>query len=125
MPAQAFEVERRQILCRLAAHLDTAAEDFEKVGDDVILENFIVIGFQAVEDLAAHRHDGLKFTVAALFYRTECGITLDDIQLTAGRILGAAVHELLHTVSEVNIAGQLLFDIQTRLFRLFAAALVN
>ena len=39
--------------------------------------------------------------------------------------LAAAVHEFLHTVGEVNIAGQLLFDIQTRLFRLFAAALVD
>ena len=125
VPAQAVEVERRQILRRLAAHLDAAAEDLEQVGNDVVLEDLVVIRLQAVQDLAAHGHDRLKFAVAALLDRAERGVALHDVQLAARNVLRAAVDELLHAVCQIDVAGQLLFDVEARLFRLLAAALVD
>ena len=52
-------------------------------------------------------------------------VALHDVELPAGHVLGAAVHELLHPVGDVHGAGQLLFDVQAGLFRGLPAALVD
>ena len=48
VPAQVFQVKRGQILCLLRLHLHTAAEHADEVGDDIGLENAVIIGLQAV-----------------------------------------------------------------------------
>ena len=108
-----------------AAQLNTAAHDTDQVGDDLRLENTSVVGFQAVQDLAADGHDGLELRVAALLDRTHSGIALHDVQLAAAGILGAAVDELLHAVGEVHLLGHRLFDGDARLFGVFAALLID
>ncbi len=76
----------------------------DEVGDDIVLKNLIKISLEAVQNLTAHWHDGLEFRVTSLLTRAECGITLDDVQLTARSVLGAAVNELLHAVGHVQTA---------------------
>ena len=64
VPAQAAEVEGRQVLDVLVAHLDAAAHDAQQVRDDLALENAGIIRLQAVENFAADGHDALKLRVA-------------------------------------------------------------
>ena len=63
VPAQAAEVEGRQVLDVLVAHLDAAAHDAQQVRDDLALENAGIIRLQAVENFAADGHDALKLRV--------------------------------------------------------------
>ena len=125
VPAEVLKVERGQVLRLLRLHLYAAAEHADKVGDDVGFENALVIGLQAVEDLAADGHDALKLRVARELDGAKGGIALDDIDLALRHILRAAVDELLHAVGDVKAAGQLLFDVQAGLFGRLAAPLVD
>ena len=113
---QVVKVEGGQLLVVLAAHLHAAAHHLDEVHDDVRFENAGVVSFQAVQNLAADGHDGLIFTVAAGLDCAHCRIALHDVQLTAGSVLGAAVHELLHAVGKVDLGGQRLFDALARFF---------
>ena len=122
---QVVQIEAGQILIVAAAQLNAAAHDADQVGDDLRLEDAGVVGLQAVQDLAADRHDGLKFRVTALLDRAHSGIALHDIQLTAGGVLGAAVHELLHAVGEIHLRGHRLFDRDARLLGVLAALLID
>ena len=81
VPAEVLKVERGQVLRLLRLHLYAAAEHADKVGDDVGFENALVIGLQAVEDLAADGHDALKLRVARELDGAKGGIALDDIDL--------------------------------------------
>ena len=108
-----------------AAQLDAAAHDADQVGDDFGFENAGVVGFQAVQDLTADGHDGLRLRVAALLDRAHSGIALHDVQLAAGGILRAAVHELLHAVGQIHLLGHRLFDGDTRFFGVLAALLID
>ena len=89
------------------------------------LENAAVIGFEAVQNFAAHRHDGLELRVPALLDGAHGGIALDDIQLPAGGVAGAAVHKLLHPVGQVHLGGDVLFDADAGFFSVLAALLVD
>ena len=122
---QVVQIEGRQLLVVLAAQLDAAAHHLDEVHDDVRLEDAGIVGLEAVQDLAADGHDGLILAVAALLDGTHSRIALDDIQLAAGSVLGAAVHELLHPVGEVDLGGERLFDALARLFGVFPALLVD
>ena len=81
VPAEVLKVECGQVLRLLRLHLYAAAEHADKVGDDVGFENALVIGLQAVEDLAADGHDALKLRVARELDGAKGGIALDDIDL--------------------------------------------
>ena len=109
----------------LAAQLDAAAHDLDEIHDDVRLEDTGIIGLEAVQDLAPDGHDGLIFAVAAGLDRAHSRVALHDIQLPAGGVLGAAVHELLHPVGEVDLGREGLFDALARLFGVLTALLVD
>ena len=83
VPAEVLKVERGQVLRLLRLHLYAAAEHADEVGDDVGFENALVIGLQAVEDLAADGHDALKLRVARELDGAKGGIALDDEQFGA------------------------------------------
>ena len=123
--AEIVEVEGGKLLVVLAAQLHAAAHDLDEVHDDVRLEDAGIVGLEAVQDLAADGHNGLIFTVAAGLDRTHSRIALDDIQLTAGGVLGSAVHELLHPVREVDLGRERLFDALARFFGVLTALLVH
>ncbi len=84
-----------------------------------------IISLEAVQDFTADGHNGLIFTVAALLDSAHSGIALDDVELPAGGVLGAAVHELLHPVGQVDLGGQRLFDALAGLLGVLAALLVH
>ncbi len=109
----------------LVLDLHSAAHDLEQVGDDLVFEDLGVIRLEAVEDLAPDGHDALVLRVPAELHRPHGGVSLHDVELPAGHVLGAAVHELLHPVGDVHGAGQLLFDVQAGLFRGLPATLVD
>ena len=125
VPAEIFQAEGGQILGPLVLHLHTAAQHPHEIGDDVALKNAGVIRLEAVEDFAADGHDALKLRIARELAGAQGGIALHDVNLPAGDILGAAVHELLHPVGEIQIARELLFQVLAGLLRLLAAALVD
>ena len=108
----------------LVLDLDSAAEHLHQVGDYVALEYPHIVRFQAVEYLAAHRHDPLKLRVARELARAECGVALHDVYLAALRVAAAAVDKLLHAVRDIYAAGELLLHALPRALRRLAAALV-
>ena len=56
VPAQlAFRSNEDRSLLAFDLHFHAAAQHLEQVGDDIVFENFVVIGFQAVKNFAAHR----------------------------------------------------------------------
>ena len=125
VPAQTVQIEALELLVRLGRDLHAAAQHLEQVGDDLALEDARVIRFQAVQDLAAHRNDRLEFGITRQLDGAQSGITLHDIQLSAGDILRAAVHKLLHGIGNINIAGQLFLDGKPSALGIFAGALVD
>ena len=63
IPAQIVQIEKElKLLIGLGGDLHAAAQHLQDIGDDIALKDADIIGLEAVEDLAAHRHDGLKFT---------------------------------------------------------------
>ena len=48
VPAEVLKVERAEVLGLFRLHLDAAAEDADEVGDDLGLEDAVIIRFQAV-----------------------------------------------------------------------------
>ena len=124
IPPEHIQVKRRKLLVA-GLDLHPAAQHFDQVGDDVAFEDLIVIGLEAIQDLAPDGHDGLKFRVTPLLAGTQGGVALHDIDLPLVQVLAAAVHKLLHPVGHIHGAGQLLFDVQPGLFRLLPAALVH
>ena len=105
--------------------LHAAAHHAQKVGDDLTFEDARVVGLEAVENFAAHRHDALKFRVARELDRAHGGIALDDVKLALFCVAAAAVDEFLHTVGDVQIAGEFLLDGHAGALGGFAAALVD
>ncbi len=57
-------------------------------------EHFAAVHFPSVQNFAAQRQDGLKFLVPRLFGRASGGITLDQKQLGARRILPGTIGQL-------------------------------
>ena len=86
----------------MVLHLDPTAQHTDEVGDDVGLENALVVRLQTVENLAAHGHNALKFRVARKLDRAESGVAPDDIDFAPGYILRAAVDKLLHAVGNIQ-----------------------
>ena len=48
VPAKIVDIKGVQVLDKLARHLDAAAEDLQKVGDDLTLENTRIVGLETV-----------------------------------------------------------------------------
>ena len=48
VPAKIVDIKGVQVLDKLARHLDAAAEDLQKVGDDLALEDARIVGLEAV-----------------------------------------------------------------------------
>ena len=48
VPAKIVDIKGVQVLDKLARHLDAAAEDLQKVGDDLTLENARIVGLETV-----------------------------------------------------------------------------
>ena len=44
-----------ELLVGLGLNLHAAAQHLDEVGDDLVFENLVIVGLQAVEDFAAHR----------------------------------------------------------------------
>ena len=124
-PAQGGEVERLQVLRVLVLHLHAAAQHLHQVRDDVGLEDAHVVGFQAVEDLAAHRHDALELGVAGELAGAQGRVALDDVDLAPLGVAAAAVDELLDPVCDVDGAGELLLHPKAGALGRLAAALVD
>ena len=109
LPPKGVDVKGIDVLGALVLHLHAAAQHPQQIGDDVAFEYLVIIGLQAVEDLAPHGHDTLKLRVPALLAGAQSGVALHDIQLPPLHISGAAVHEFLDAVGDVDAAGELLF----------------
>ena len=125
VPSEVHEIEVRHILGPFVVDFHAAAKDLQQVGDNLAFEDLAEIRFQAVEDLAADRHDALKFCVPAQLDRAQGRVALHDIELTAFCVLRAAVHKFLNPVGDIHIAGELLLDVEPGLLRGLAAALVD
>ena len=67
----------------------------------------------------------MKFGISSELDGCHRGVTLYDVKLTAFGVAGAAGNEFFHTVGNVSLRGELLFDVQTCAFRIFAAALID
>ena len=106
-------------------HLHAAAQDLHQIRDNIALEDPGIVGLQAVEDLAPDGHQPLELRIPALLAGTQSGVALHDVDLPLAHVLGAAVHELLHPVGNVDLLRQLLFLVDTGLLRRFPAALIN
>ena len=105
--------------------LHAAAQHTDEIRDDLAFEDPGIVRLQAVEDLAPDGHDALILRVPAELDAAQGGIALHDINFPLLHILGAAVHEFLDPVGDVNIAGEFFLDIQPLLLRAFPAALVH
>ena len=125
VPPEVIQVEGRHVLDVLVLDLHAAAQDLDEVRDDVAFENTGVVRLQAVEDLAPDGHDALVLCVPGLLDAAQSAVALHDVDLPLVHVLGAAVHEFLYPVGDVDGAGELLLDVQTGLLRLFPAALVE
>ena len=109
----------------LARHIHAAAQDPDEVHDDVAFEDPGVVRLQAVQDLAPDGHDALVLRVPALLDAAESGVALHDIDLPAGDVLGAAVHELLHPVGDGDVGGELGLGVEPGPLGTLPAALVD
>ena len=89
----------------LVLDFHAAAQHLQQVGNDLTLEYLGIVGFQAVQYLAPHRHDALVLRVPAELHRSHSRVALHDVQLPAARVLGPAVHKLLHPVGDIHTAG--------------------
>ena len=67
-------------------------------------QNFIRRDFPGIEDLTFERHDRLIFTIARLFGGTTCGVTFDEKQFGAVKILCSTVRQFTR---QRRTAGQL------------------
>ena len=67
----------------------------------------------------------MELRVAGLLAGAQCRVALHDVDLAALHILGAAVHEFLHAVGDVDLLGELFLLIDAGFLRRFTAALVN
>ena len=118
-------MEGGKLLVRFGVNLHTAAKHLDDVGDDVVFKDFIKIRLQAVQNLSAHRNDCLELCVASQLAGTQRRVTLHDVDFPLVYILRAAVHKLFHPVGKVDGACQFLFQVQSGLFCILAAALVD
>ncbi|CDC68065.1 uncharacterized protein BN503_01068 [Oscillibacter sp. CAG:155] len=125
VPPQVIQIESCYVLDVLVLDLHAAAQHFDEVCDDVAFENTGVVRLQAVEDLAPDGHDALVLRIPGLLNAAQGAVALHNVDLPLAHILGAAVHELLDPVGDVNGAGELFLDVQTGLLRLLPAALVE
>ena len=125
VPAQRIERERGKSLSGLCLHLYPAADYLQKVGDDIVVEYFIVGGFKAVQRFSAHGDYGLELGIARKLYACQRRVALDYIQLAQCGILGAAVHELIHRIVYVQRGRKLLLHVHTHALGRFAAAFVD
>ena len=106
-------------------YLNAAAQHPEQVGDDLAFEDFGIVGLQAVEDFAAHRHDPLKLTVPGQLNAAQGRVALHDIELPSAGIPSAAIHELGHPVGDIHGAGELLLDVEAGLLGVLPGPLVD
>ena len=110
----------------LVRDLHPAAHHLEQVRDDLAFEDLAVVSLQAVEDFTPHGHDPLELGVPAQLHRAQSRVALHNVELPAGNVLGAAVHELLHPVGDVHRPGQALaLDGQAGLLPGLPAALAH
>ena len=105
-------------------HLHAAAQDLYEVRYYLALEYPAVISLEAVEYLAAHRHDALEFRVPRELAGAQGRVALDDVDLALRHVAAAAVHKLLDPVRDVHAAREFFLDGEPGLFGLLAAALV-
>ena len=125
VPAEVIDIEGAEILDVLVLDLYAAAQHLHEIRDDIALEDPGIVRLQAVQDLASDRHDPLELRVPALLDRAQCGVALHDVDLLAAHVLGAAGHELLHTVGDIDGAGQILLGGDAGALRRFPAPLVH
>ena len=67
----------------------------------------------------------MKFGITSELDGCHRGVALYDIKLAALGILGTAGYEFFYAVCHVCLCGELLFDVETCAFCVFAAALVD
>ena len=126
IPTESVQIEVSQILGFLDPfQLHPAAHDPKQVGDDLTFEDAVVVRLQAVQNLPPHRHNALKLRISGQLASAQCGVTFHNIQLPPRNLFGAAVHKLLHPIGQVVGGGELLFDVQARLFRRLTGTLVD
>ena len=125
VPTKLLQIKGGEILVCLILHFNTAAQYLEQIGDDVALKNFIIVGFQAVENFPSNGHDGLEVRISRLLTGAQRRVTLYNVDFPLAYVPAAAVHKLCHTVGNAHGAGQLLFQIQSGFFRILTAPLVN
>ena len=124
-PAQGREVEALQVLRVLVLDLHAATQHLHEVGDDVGLEDAHVVRLQAVENLAAHRHDPLELGIPGELAGAQGRVAFHDVDLAALGVPAAAVDKLLDPVGDVDGAGELLLHPQAGALGRLTAALVH
>ena len=124
-PVEVVQVEGAQVLDTLVLDLHAAAQHAHEVHDDVGLEDARIVLLQAVEDLAADRHDALELGIARGADGARRRVALYDVDLTTSLVLGATVDELLHAVGHVGLLLQVGLDALTGLLGVLARALVD
>jgi len=65
---------------------EAAADGGDQRLDLLVFQDFVNARLFHVDEFASNRNDRLEGTVAPLFGGTACGITLDDVKFTDGRI---------------------------------------
>ena len=118
-------MECGKLLVGFGVYLNTASQQLDDVCNDVVLENFSVICFQAVQNLATHRNDRLKLRISCHFYRAQCGITLHNIQFPTGKVFAAAIDKLRNHIGHINGSGELFCHVQTGALCALPTALIH
>ena len=122
---QPLNVKGRHIFAVFFRNVDPASQYFNKVHDDVVFENRAVVGLQAVQDLPAHRDNGLELSIPRHLDRAERRVSFHDIKLSLIHILRAAVDKHFHAIGHVDLLHEVAFYGKSCLLRLFTAPSVQ
>ena len=82
VPFEVIDVKKGYFLVLSCFDLNTAAEYFYQVGNDLVFEYLIIVCFKAVEYFSSYRDNSLKLSVSCHFYRAERRVTLHDVKLS-------------------------------------------
>ena len=83
----------------------STAQQLDDVRDNLVLENAVVVGFQAIQNLSSNRNDCLKLCISCHLNRTQRRIALHNIEFPSGNVLAPAVYKLLYPIHQVDVAG--------------------
>ena len=125
VPTKPVDIKSGEFFIGFGFDFHSAAKHLDKIRDDFIFKNFVVLCFQAIENFPTYWDNCLKFGIPAEFAGAKRGITFHNIHFPAGDVLCPTIDKLLHTVCKVYCPSQFLFQIQSGFLCIFTAALVD